>query len=99
MATTINVRWSYDDLARQFRKAAVGLLLFCGVASVAHCGSGCIPLRPAGEAEAEYTARILACARSARTKAESATCRRQVNMEFGLCERADWPRITPCDEE
>lgn len=98
-AERIAVRFSYDDLVRQSRSALLGLVMFAGAVAFSHCGMGCKPVRSAGEVEAEYTTRLLACSAKAKTKAEASACRRAVNAEFGLCEREAWPRITPCDEE
>lgn len=99
LAERIAVRFSYDGLVRQTKAAALGLALFAGAVAFSNCGMGCRPVRSAGELEAEYTTRILACSATAKTKAEASACRRAVNAEFGLCEREAWPRVTPCDEE
>jgi hypothetical protein len=74
---------------------AVGILL--GVTGLAHCSSGC-RLPSAAEMEAAYTAELTHCSATAKTKAEAKECRKQVNTKYGLCDKKDWPYVTPCDE-
>lgn len=50
-------------------------------------------------AEAAYQAELLSCVEKAQTLKESRACRKLVHKKYGLCERKDWPRVTPCDEE
>lgn len=50
-------------------------------------------------AEAAYQAELLACVEKAQTLKESRACRKEVHKRYGLCERKDWPRVTPCEEE
>lgn len=76
---------------------------------VAHCNAGCKPPN-AAEAEAQYTAELLACVAKGNTcveqggsKAECSegvkVCRRAVNEKWGLCPAVEWPYLNPCDEE
>ncbi len=96
--STCEVVFSLHDLHKGLWKAAGAVLVFAGLVSVAHCGSGCKPPQSTAEVEAAYTAELVSCSVHAPTLAEAKACRRAVNTKYGLCEQAQWPRITPCDE-
>lgn len=49
------------------------------------------------EIEAAYTAELLGCVETAKTKQEADDCRKAVNRKYGLCDQVQWPRISPCD--
>jgi hypothetical protein len=65
----------------------------------AHCNAGCapIPLEARSATERAYVAELMGCVERAKTKEESKTCRRNVNIRYGVCDRP-WPEMTPCDE-
>ncbi len=80
---TLTVQYSTEELAKTVKRTAIGLLMFATVCVLAHCGSGCTPAE--SPKEAEYTAAIVACAATAKTKADDHMCRVTVNHQFGIC--------------
>lgn len=75
---------------------------------IAHCNAGCKPPN-AAEAEAQYTAELMACAAQGNRCIENGgskedcsagyrACKRNVNEKWGLCPAVEWPHISPCDE-
>ncbi len=85
-------------MSKAMAELALTVALIFGVAGMAHCNQGCLPAEDAGAIDAAYRAELVGCAVTAKTLAESKECRRQVNARYGLCERTEWPRLTPCDE-
>ena len=96
----MNIVCTFPVLAKAFAETAVGLGLIFGLAGLAHCTAGCggPVLGDGGSIDAAYRAEPVGCSVQAKTLAASKECRRLVNKRYGLCERAEWPRITPCDD-
>ena len=90
------VEFSSDKLVKTLQRSIAGLLVFSAVVALGSCHMGCLPAKSG--AEAAYAAEIGACSATAKTLADAKTCRREVNTRYGLCESAQWPNITPCDE-
>lgn len=95
--STMTISFSPDGLVRDLRRAAAAVLLFAGIVSVAHCGTGCLPIRDPQDVERNYVADITGCSQTAKDKAEARFCRQVVNRRYGLCSEP-WPAVTPCDE-
>lgn len=80
---------SYMHVANGLKAMVVGVALLFSMAGFAHCNQGCALFDGAqapNAKEQRYTARIVGCAATAKTKAEDHACRVAVNKEFGLCE-------------
>jgi len=92
------VEFSPKNLFKVAKRSLAGLVVFTAIAALGSCHLGCSPVKGAAEVEAAYTAELTACSATAKTLAEAKACRKAVNTRYGLCESAQWPRITPCDE-
>jgi hypothetical protein len=92
------VEFSPKNLLAVAKRSFAGIAVFATIAALGSCAAGCQPAKSAADVEAEYTAKIMACSAGAQTLAQAKACRRAVNESYGLCESAQWPRITPCDE-
>lgn len=90
-----------ERLAGSAKHMLVTVALFVGMVAFSHCNHACKlptgPLSPA-ELEAKYTAELVLCSTTAKTKADAAACRHAVNQKYGLCETGSYPKVTPCDE-
>ncbi len=62
------------------------MAVFVGLCGAAHCGAGCMPSQAPNAKEQSYTAAIVGCAATAKTKAEDHACRVRVNKDYGLCD-------------
>lgn len=84
-AVTITLNPSRAAKAAYELLAVIGLIL--GMTAIAHCGTGCDTLgsQAPNAKEQAYTAAIVGCASTAKTKAADHQCRVQVNKQFGLC--------------
>lgn len=84
-----SVTLSYSHTLKASKLMLVTMLLLFGMAAMAQWTSGCAlfsDLQAPNSKEQRYTARIVGCAATAKTKAEDHACRVAVNKEFGLCE-------------
>lgn len=80
---------SYDAIMRGTRDMVFALAVFAGLVSVSQCGTGCAlfkDVQAPNAKEQNYTAAIMGCAATAKTKAEDHRCRVRVNHDFGLCD-------------
>ncbi len=84
--STLCFEFSPQAFLREARIAVTGLLAFGMLVMVAHGCSGCNPPQDVSQKGREYTAAIVKCASTAKTKAEDHACRVRVNHEFGLCD-------------
>ena len=84
----ISVHMYRQDVAKASRGMFVTLLFFVGLCALARCTAGCDAFSGAqapNAKEQSYTARIVGCAATAKTRAEDHACRVQVNRDYGLC--------------
>ncbi len=98
LGKTVIVEFSPKHLLQLAKRSVAGIAVFATIAALGSCATGCAPVKGAAEVEAAHTAELTACSATAKTLAEAKACRREVNTRYGLCESAQWPRITPCDE-
>lgn len=92
----VTVSYSHQNLVLCAKRALIGLLMFIGIAGVAHCGVGCEPAKDPTALEQSYTTAIIACAATAGypgayDHAADMRCRAQVDCVYGVapCGSAD----------
>ncbi len=87
--SALTVEFSNEGLVRDAKKAFLAVLLFAGIVSVAHCGSGCLPANSPTVEEQSYTTAIIACAATAGypgsyDRQADLRCRAEVDCDFGV---------------
>lgn len=93
----LTIDYSPERMRACVINSTIGLLMFIVAAVIGHMLTGCRP-PGAAEVEAAYTSELTHCSYVAKSLAEAKACRHGVNVRYGLCDTAQWPNLSPCDE-